>query len=64
MFPGPFTELYVEARLRDRDRIVLTAPTSRSRAPGWKQRAARSLVRLALELDAEQVRVARATAPA
>lgn len=65
MFPGPFTELYAAARVDDLGKHrVHTEPTCRREPSVWKQRVARTLVHLALELDAEQVRVERAAATA
>jgi hypothetical protein len=58
MISGPFVELYVSARLEDAERSRHCGqPVRRARPSIWKPRLARTLVRLAAELDREQVRI-------
>ena len=65
MIPGPFVDLYVAARLEEVARNGRHGqPVRRKNASIWKQRLARTLVRLAAELDREQVRIERPTATA
>jgi hypothetical protein len=65
MIPGPFVDLYVSARLEDVEYHGRRGrPVRRKNASIWKPRLARTLVRLAAELDREQVRVELPAAPA
>ena len=58
MIPGPFVDLYVAARVEDIERCERRGePVRRKNASIWKPRLARTLVRLAAELDREQVRI-------
>lgn len=50
MFPGPFTELYAESL---RASSVSQRPVARPRPAKWRQVVARTLVRVAAELDRE-----------
>jgi len=53
MLPGPFTDLYVAARLRDAASRSQGGPTKARSAASWKQWLARSLVHLAGAIDRE-----------
>ena len=65
MMQGPFMELYASARVREVETCTRgQAPVRRTNAPAWKQRLARTLVRLATGLDHEQARVELPAAPA